>query len=577
MMQVNRQQFDTILRSYYDQTQQNLTVEELVKYLERGGYRLSFDESEMENLGGQLETELDVELSSDEGALFDESEMNSNPKSAIEAEQAKDLENFVTSQKEKIEQNIQFNSGQIELDTDSHDNQNQLSNSEFPEQKILDTLMDIDADSSETDPIPPEASNLLDDKSKGESIHGNEPDKHSVKSTPDVVADNFGKFSASDDLSTSPRTKEEQIGYVIGNTEKDDHIDRLGRADESRTKIDTSNDPLSQTKELHATSADDDMMSITSSISDTPSSTNDYEELFGNSNITQDKLSKQVAVLSGDLEVNSDTMAVGGPTVVDSKSEGGSNETNVLQNDNSTERGNESDANGETKELSQGEQTQTEASIDKNQLQFDDNSSVVLQQINSQSNKFKSFNLLNQETTIAAEEQESPKRLRNRGEIERAGLAGPPDEKQNQKGEEDETKNQLSTDPSLPIIGTNKKKSVVNRTKVEKKQNRATLGETAVDSELEKLLNHITIMSETTLEPSVKTESKIENKAQPAERPRIGGKRRRPHTKDRINQSTQTTAKQKPRKKRPSQSSGKKQRIDSDMADVLAALEKLQD
>ena len=151
------------------------------------------------------------------------------------------------------------------------------------------------------------------------------------------------------------------------------------------------------------------------------------------------------------------------------------------------------------------------------------------------------------------------------------------DEKQNQKGEEDETKNQLSTDPSLPIIGTNKKNSVVNRTKVEKKQNRATLGETAVDSELEKLLNHITIMSETTLEPSVKTESKIANKAQPAERPRIGGKRRRPHTKDRINQSTQTTAKQKPKKKRPSQSSGKKQKIDSDMADVLAALEKLQD
>ena len=106
MMQVNRHQFDTILRSYYDQTQQNLTVEELVKYLERGGYRLSFDESEMENLGGQLETELDVDLSSDEGALFDESEIDSKPKSAIEAEQAKDLESFVTSQKEKIEQNI---------------------------------------------------------------------------------------------------------------------------------------------------------------------------------------------------------------------------------------------------------------------------------------------------------------------------------------------------------------------------------------------------------------------------------------------------------------------------------------
>ena len=85
-------------------------------------------------------------------------------------------------------------------------------------------------------------------------------------------------------------------------------------------------------------------------------------------------------------------------------------------------------------------------------------------------------------------------------------------------------------------------------------------------------------MSETTLEPLVKTESEIENKAQPAKPPRIGGKRRRPpHTKDRINQSTQTTAKQKSRKKRPSQSSGKKQRIDSDMADVLAALEKLQD
>ena len=132
MMQVNRHQFDTILRSYYDQTQQNLTVEELVKYLERGGYRLSFDESELENLGGQLETELDADLSSDEGALFDASEMDSKPKSAIEAEQAKDLENFVTSQKEKIEQNIQLNSGQIELDTDSRDNQKQLSNPEFP-------------------------------------------------------------------------------------------------------------------------------------------------------------------------------------------------------------------------------------------------------------------------------------------------------------------------------------------------------------------------------------------------------------------------------------------------------------
>ena len=70
MIQVYRHQFDNILRSYYDQTQQNLTVEELVKYLERGGYRLSFDESEMENLGGQLETELDVDLSSDEGCIF---------------------------------------------------------------------------------------------------------------------------------------------------------------------------------------------------------------------------------------------------------------------------------------------------------------------------------------------------------------------------------------------------------------------------------------------------------------------------------------------------------------------------
>ena len=80
MMQVNRHQFDTILRSYYDQTQQNLTVEELVIYLERGGYRLSFDESELENLGGQLETELDADLSSDEDALFDASGMDSKPK-----------------------------------------------------------------------------------------------------------------------------------------------------------------------------------------------------------------------------------------------------------------------------------------------------------------------------------------------------------------------------------------------------------------------------------------------------------------------------------------------------------------
>ena len=113
------------------------------------------------------QTELDVDLSSDEGELFDESEMDSKPKSATEAEQVKDLENFITSQKEKIEQNIQFNSGQIELDTDSHDNQNQLPNSEFPEQKILDSLMDVNTDSSETDPRPPEASNLLDDKVMG--------------------------------------------------------------------------------------------------------------------------------------------------------------------------------------------------------------------------------------------------------------------------------------------------------------------------------------------------------------------------------------------------------------------------
>ena len=75
MMQVNRHQFDTILRGYYDQTRQNLTVEELVKHLERRGYRLSFEESEVEDSGDQPETELGVDLLSDEGTLFEESEM----------------------------------------------------------------------------------------------------------------------------------------------------------------------------------------------------------------------------------------------------------------------------------------------------------------------------------------------------------------------------------------------------------------------------------------------------------------------------------------------------------------------
>ena len=619
MMQVNRHQFETILRSYYDQTRQNLTVEELVKHLERRGYRLSFEESEVEDSGDQLETELGVDLLSDEGALFEESEVedsgdqletelgvdllsdegifptslttdgeslrNTNietkldfrHKSATEAEQAKDLEIFVTSQKEKIEQNIQLNSGQTELNTDSRNNQKQLSNSEFPKQKILDTLVNVDADSNETDPIPSKASNLLEDKSVGESLHGNELDKHSVKSMPDSVVDNFGVFSVSDDLLASPKEKEEQIENLMGITEKDDRIDHLGRANESKTKIDTPNDPLVQTEELQATSPDDDLKSASSSISDTSPSADDYEELFGNSNTTQNKLLKQAAVLSGNFEVNSDAMDVGGPTVVDSQSGRGPNETNVLQNDNSTELGNESDTNGETKELSQDEQTQTEVGLDKNHLQFDDNSSVVLQQINSQSNRFKSSNLLDHETAISVEEQENPKKLRNKSKVERAGLADSPYERQNQKGGEDKTKNQLSTGPSLPILETNKQKPVVNRTKVEKKYNRPALGETAVDSELEKLLNHITIMSETTLEPSVKTESEIENKAQSAKRSRTGGRRRKRYTKDRINQSTHTNAEQKKRERRPSRSSGKKRRIDSGMDDVLAALEKLQD
>ena len=619
MMQVNRHQFDTILRGYYDQTRQNLTVEELVKHLERRGYRLSFEESEVEDSGDQLETELGVDLLSDEGALFEESEVedagdqletelgvdllsdegifptslttdgeslrNTNietkldfrHKSATEAEQAKDLEIFVTSQKEKIEQNIQLNSGQIELNTDSRDNQKQLSNFEFPKQKILDTLVNVDADSNETDPTPSKVSNLLEDKSVGESLHGNELDKHSVKSMPDSVVDNFGVFSVSDDLLASPKEKEEQIENLMGITEKDDRIDHLGRANESKTKIDTPNDPLVQTEELQATSPDDDLKSASSSISDTSPSADDYEELFGNSNTTQNKLLKQAAVLSGNFEVNSDAMDVGGPTVVDSQSGRGPNETNVLQNDNSTELGNESDTNGETKELSQDEQTQTEVGLDKNHLQFDDNSSVVLQQINSQSNRFKSSNLLDHETAISVEEQENPKKLRNKSKVERAGLADSPYERQNQKGGEDKTKNQLSTGPSLPILETNKQKPVVNRTKVENKYNRPTLSETAVDSELEKLLNHITLMSETTLEPSVKTESEIENKAQSAKRSRTGGRRRKRYTKDRINQSTHTNAEQKKRERRPSRSSGKKRRIDSGMDDVLAALEKLQD
>ena len=591
MMQVNRHQFETILRSYYDQTRQNLTVEELVKHLERRGYRLSFEESEVEDSGDQLETELGVDLLSDEGIFptslttDGESLRNTNietkldfrHKSATEAEQAKDLEIFVTSQKEKIEQNIQLNSGQTELNTDSRDNQKQLSNSEFPKQKILDTLVNVDADSNETDPIPSKASNLLEDKSVGESLHGNELDKHSVKSMPDSVVDNFGVFSVSDDLLASPKEKEEQIENLMGITEKDDRIDHLGRANESKTKIDTPNDPLVQTEELQATSPDDDLKSASSSISDTSPSADDYEELFGNSNTTQNKLLKQAAVLSGNFEVNSDAMDVGGPTVVDSQSGRGPNETNVLQNDNSTELGNESDTNGETKELSQDEQTQTEVGLDKNHLQFDDNSSVVLQQINSQSNRFKSSNLLDHETAISVEEQENPKKLRNKSKVERAGLADSPYERQNQKCGEDKTKNQLSTGPSLPILETNKQKPVVNWTKVENKYNRPTLSETAVDSELEKLLNHITLMSETTLEPSVKTESEIENKAQSAKRSRTGGRRRKRYTKDRINQSTHTNAEQKKRERRPSRSSGKKRRIDSGMDDVLAALEKLQD
>ena len=617
MMQVNRHQFDTILRDYYDQTRQNLTVEELVKHLERRGYRLSFEESEVEDAGDQLETELGVDLLSDEGALFEESEVedagdqletelevdllsdegtfptslttdgeslrNTNietkldfrHKSATEAEQAKDLEIFVTSQKEKIEQNIQLNSGQIELNTDSRDNQKQLSNFEFPKQKILDTLVNVEADSNETDPIPSKASNLLEDKSVGESLHGNELDKHSVKSMPDSVVDNFGVFSVSDDLLSSPKEKEEQIENLMGITEKDDRIDHLGRANESKTKIDTPNDPLVQTEELQATSPDDDLKSVSSSISDTSPSADDYEELFGNSNTTQNELPKQAAVFGGNFEVNSDTMDVGGPTVVDSQSGRGPNETNVLQNDNSTELGNESDTNGETKELSQDEQTQTEVGLDKNHLQFDDNSSVVLQQINSQSNRFKSSNLLDHETAISVEEQENLKKLGNKSRVERVGLMDSPYERQNQKGGEDKTKNQLSTGPSLPILETNKQKPVVNRTKVEKKYNRPALGETAVDSELEKLLNHITIMSETTLEPSVKTESEIENKAKSAKRSRTGGRRRKRYTKDRIN--PHTNAEQKKRERSPSRSSSKKRRIDSDVDDVLAALEKLQD
>ena len=435
--------------------------------------------------------------------------------------------------------------------------------------------MNVEADSNETDPIPSKASNLLEDKSVGESLHGNELDKHSVKSMPDSVVDNFGVFSVSDDLLASPKEKEEQIENLMGITEKDDRIDHLGRANESKTKIDTPNDPLVQTEELQATSPDDDLKSVSSSISDTSPLADDYEELFGNSNTTQNELPKQAAVFGGNFEVNSDTMDVGGPTVVDSQSGRGPNETNVLQNDNSTELGNESDTNGETKELSQDEQTQTEVGLDKNHLQFDDNSSVVLQQINSQSNRFKSSNLLDHETAISVEEQENPKKLRNKSKVERAGLADTPYERQNQKGGEDKTKNQLSTGPSLPILETNKQKPVVNRTKVENKYNRPTLSETAVDSELEKLLNHITLMSETTLEPSVKTESEIENKAQSAKRSRTGGRRRKRYTKDRIN--PHTNAEQKKRERSPSRSSSKKRRIDSDVDDVLAALEKLQD
>ena len=82
-------------------------------------------------------------------------------------------------------------------------------------------------------------------------------------------------------------------------------------------------------------------------------------------------------------------------------------------------------------------------------------------------------------------------------------------------------------------------------------------------------------MSETTLEPSVKPESEIENKAKSAKRSRTGGRRRKRYTKDRIN--PQTNAEQKKRERRPSRSSSKKRRIDSDVDDVLAALEKLQD
>ncbi len=625
MMQVSRQQFNTILERYHERTQDNLTEEELVQYLNKQGYRLDFDEKDL--FDGSIESQSENDTESDllnEGLLFDVStledlsvdeeeaekliiysenctgseieklEFKDSNTNAVETQadsdngrvsesiQAKDSENFISSQKRKNnEKDIQFEFELSDLGTDGEEDKKQLLVSDNSAVKKTDPIVGTGVGSGGielSDPKLTEKTSLSSDKNTELFDHDYESDTSSLGSEFDLdlqaIEEEVDQSFSLTDTSTSETElslhdssnisdiEEVEIDHLPDATPKyadgdnpdiahEDDVPHNENFVEGATEAAEVSNLLEATENSDVTSLDNHLEDDFSLIA-TTTSADEYEELFGNrvnrETKVQDKpldltnLPNQLTAdstnshtISNDKESNDEEkdmviLGLGGlPT-----------EQIVLENDNPIELSDKSILSEELKEPSPDNMPKMKLGSNSDNLQFDDELSVVLQQINSKSKDSKDCDSQVHELTFY-------------------------DDKKDEIKDEEQRTDQESLSDQL-LTKKNDIDSVSDNVRFESRNKQSLPSSAGMDTELKKLLHHITAMSEATPAHSVETMSDARNE-EDVSKNRRKNRRRKRQLIERQKKTKQT---------KPAKSPDKKQNTDNDVADVFAALDKIQ-
>jgi len=626
MMQVSRQQFDTILERYYKRTQDNLTEEELVQYLNKQGYQLDFDEKKIFDRSIESQSENDIESDLlNEDLLFDvskledlsideektekliiysenctgseieklefkdgntntvETQAGSDNGGVSESIRAKDSENFISSQKIKNnEEDIQFEFGLSNLGTGDEEDKKQLLISDNSTVKKTDPMVGTGVGSGGielSDPKLTEATNLSSDKNTELFDHDYESDTSSLGSGFDLdlqaieeeVDQSFSLTDASTsetellslyDPSNISDIEEIEIDHLPDVTPKYADGDNADIAHEddvppNENFVKGATEATEVSNFLEATE-NSDVTSLNNHLEDdfsliaTTASVDEYEELFGN------RVNRETKVQDKPLDLidlpNQLTADSTNSHAISNGKESNDEEKDVvilglgelpteqivLENDNPIELSDKSILSEELKEPSPDNMSKMELDSNFNYLQFDDELSVVLQQINSKSKDSKDCDSQVHELTFY-------------------------DDKKDEIKNEEQRIDQKSLSDQL-LMKKNDIDSVSDNVRFESRNKKSLPSSAGMDIELKKLLHHITAMSEATPAYSVETISDARNEEDMSKNRRKNRRRKR-QLIERQKKTKQT---------KPAKSSNKKQNIDNDAADVFAALDKIQ-